>query len=104
MPWAIQRISDQAFLPIGKRGHFSRIEIGDYGPPRLFATKSGAQVSLHNWSLGYWRTEREWESTNEYGDGYYVQGIPVPIGKGARDKNDYRVVEVQLVVSEEKAA
>lgn len=101
MPWAIQRISDGAFLPLHKRGHFSRTEIGDYGPPRLFATKNGAQVSMHNWCSGYWHTEREWESTNEYGDGYYVQGLPVPIGKGARDKNDYRVVEVQLIVKDE---
>lgn len=100
MPWAIQRIKDGEFLPHGRKGHFSRTEVGDYGPPRLFMTKSGAQVSLHNWSLGQWRCDTEWESTNEYGDGYYIQGLPVPTGKGARNKADYRVVEVQILVKD----
>ena len=93
--YAIQRKSDGALLPDCRR-HNSYTEFVDYGPPRLFCTKAGANTALHNWSLGYWRTSTEWEATDEYGSGFHVQTTPAPIGKGMRDKADYRVIEVRL--------
>lgn len=50
--------------------------------------------------MGYWATSKEWESTNEYGDGFYYQGLPKPIGKGMRDKSHYRVVPISIMVKE----
>jgi hypothetical protein len=97
--FAIRRILDGKLMPQGK--YPSRTEFSDYGPPRLFPTRGGAQTSLRMWCEGYWATERAFESTNEFGEGFYYQGLPVPIGKGQRDPNDYGVVEVQLTVLEE---
>jgi len=93
--YAIERIADGALLPDVRR-HNSYAEFGDYGPPRLFCTAGGAVMALRNWCLGHWGTSNEWESTNEYGEGYYVQGIPRPIGEGMRDRALYRVVEVKV--------
>jgi len=95
--WAIQRISDGRLLPTS-RGHASYVEFDDGTPPRLFMTKSGAHAALRNWAAGYWATKNEWESTNEYGDGFYYQGLPVPIGKGMRDASKCRIVAVKLEV------
>ena len=93
--WAISRKSDGALLPDARR-HNSYTEFGDYGSPRLFCTKAGAHTALNNWCRGYWRTGKEWEATDEYGSGFYVQGLPVPIGKGMRNKEEYEVVEIKL--------
>ncbi len=88
--WAIRRKSDGALLPAGLPGHRSRTEFGEYGPPRLFVTKTGAQVSMRAWLAGPWRTSLEFGATDEYGNGNYYQGAPAPIGQP-------RDVEVEVV-------
>lgn len=98
MLWAIQRISDGKLLPVSK--HPSYAEFDDGTPPRLFTTKPSAHAALRNWALGYWHTAKEWESANEYGEGFYYQGLPIPIGKGMRDASQCRVVSVKLEVED----
>jgi len=93
--YAIERIADGALLPDVRR-HNSYAEFDSYGAPRIFCTKTGANTALINWCAGYWRCLTEWESTNEYGDGYYIQGLPAPIGEGMRDRALYRVIEVKV--------
>jgi hypothetical protein len=95
--YAIRRKSDHKLMP-NRDDHKSRIEFGDYGPPRLYTTVGGAKTSLRLWCLGYWGVEKAFEATNEYGDGFYYQGLPVPLGKGQRNPDDYEIVSVQLFV------
>lgn len=47
-------------------------------PPRLFISRAAALTALRMWRQGHWRATKEWESSSEYGDGYYVQGLPAP--------------------------
>ena len=94
--YAISRKSDGALLPDARR-HNSYTEFGDYGAPRLFPTLAGAKTALANWCMGYWRTGVEFDATDEYGSGNYVQTTTAPIGKGMRNKNEYEVVEMRLV-------
>jgi hypothetical protein len=95
--WAIQRISDGKLLP-SSRSHASYVEFDDGTPPRLFMTKPGAHAALRNWAMGFWATTKEWEATDEYGGGFYYQGLPCPIGKGMRDVSQCRIVKVNLQV------
>ena len=93
--WAIRRKSDGAYLPQGLPGHHSKTEFEDYGPPRLFVTRSGAQVSARAWLAGPWRTTLEFDATDEYGSGNYYQGTPAPIGKPRNE--EIEVVRVKLL-------
>ena len=93
--WGIRRKSDGALLPAGLPGHRSRTEFGDYGPPRLFTTETGAQVSMRAWLAGPWRTTLEFDATDEYGSGNYYQGPPAPVGKPRTE--EVEVVKLRLL-------
>lgn len=96
--WAIREKTSKRLMPIGSRGYHSRTEFHDHGPPRLFTTIGGAKTSLNMWCKGYWATEKAFETTNEYGDGFYYQGLPVPLGKGQRDESLYEIVKIDIFV------
>jgi hypothetical protein len=98
--YAIRRLYDGKLMPDTGTGKRSRTEFEDYGPPRLFMTIGGAKTSLSMWCQGIWALETEWESTNEYGEGYYVSGLPVPLGKHQRNPVDYEVISVSLNIKE----
>lgn len=61
-------------MPLGG----TRAEFTNDLPPRLFPSRAAALTALRAWRLGHWTVGREWESTNEYGDGYYVSTAPEP--------------------------
>jgi hypothetical protein len=96
--WAIREKTSKRLMPIGSRGYASRTEFHDHGPPRLFTTIGGAKNSLNMWCMGYWATEKCYEVTDEYGSGYDYQGLPVPLGKGQRDKSLYEIVKIDIFV------
>lgn len=96
--WAICQRSTGALLPLRSDNRHSHAEFTDYGPPRLFKTKGGAATALRHWRKGPWVSTREWDSINEYGDGFYVQGLPAPKGNAPTDRqgSEYAVVPVTL--------
>jgi len=49
-------------------------------PPRLFPSYAAAHSALRKWLEGHWGQSREWESTGDYGEGFYYQGLPAPLG------------------------
>lgn len=107
--WAIRRKADGKLRPVTRypRSNTS-VEFDDYGEPRLYLTRSAALNSLSWWLSGIAKLELEWESTDEYGSGYYVTGLPTP--GNCRDKagnfrrrDEYEVVEVSLVFWEPAA-
>ena len=55
--YAIQRFSDGAFLPAGRKRGFTHDKPTKDKPPRLFTKKSSAEAALRWWKMGTW-TER----------------------------------------------
>jgi hypothetical protein len=85
-------------MPNPKGVSKSHVTFNDHGPPRIFQTIGGAKTALRLWSEGHWGIETAWESTNEYGDGYYIQGLPKPLSKHKRDITQYEIVVIDLII------
>lgn len=99
--WAIRRKSDGRLRPVTSYPRSNtRVEFDDCGEPRLYLTRAAAVVSHHWWLRGIARKDRDWESTDEYGSGYYVDGLPIPGSSTDRNPTDYEIVEVSLVIWE----
>lgn len=94
--WAIRRKADGKLMPLTKKP--SQAVFEDDGPPRLFLSVAGAKTSMRMWCQGRWRVGLEWESINEFGEGFYYQGLPEPIEGTARNPETVEVVSVWLRV------
>lgn len=71
-------------------------------PPRLFTDENTAKRALTSWLAGSWKTELEFESTNEYGSGFHYRDVPSPHKKANRIKEDMKVVPVYLYTDAEE--
>lgn len=104
--WAIRRKTDGRLRPVTRYpSSNTRVEFEDYGEPRLYLTRAAALTSLDWWLGGIAKMSVEWESTNEYGEGYYVSGLPEMgngLGRNKQPRNpaDYEIVEVSLLIWE----
>ena len=90
--------------PLGRMGrggsHTEPVDCsGNKENPRLFPTKLGASRALSAWLQGKFNAEREWESENEYGGGYYVSALPSVTPQPHRKKEEMEVVEFHLTSS-----
>lgn len=91
--YAIQRKSDGAFLPWGRRGSNSHVEPSKTEPPRLFETKAGATNCLVMWSQGVWHLRRS-GGGGMFADDYAAWFDVEP--DTARKREDYEVIPVAV--------
>ncbi|MDR5839369.1 hypothetical protein [Caballeronia sp. LZ034LL] len=100
--YAIRHKPTGFFIPDPDRiqwraSHLQPVDCSGDGPnPRLFHTELSAKRALSAWLQGRWKAELEWESTDEYGSGFYYQSLPVPTPIPDRVKEDMEVVPIRL--------
>lgn len=106
--WGIQHIPSGKLLRQQTKGYgHTQLDVEDSPdshetkerivlPPRLFTSEEKAKRALTLWLSGSWKTELEFESTDEYGSGFYYRDSPIPIKKHDRVKEDMRVVPIYL--------
>ena len=90
--WGIREKHSQRLMPDVRGVGRTRVNFGDYGPPRLFTTIGGAKTALRMWCQGIWSSSRNYE------DGHYYLDLPEPTGKQARNPDLYEVVRIELFV------
>jgi hypothetical protein len=100
--YAIRHKPTGFFIPDPDRiqwraSHVQPVDCAGDGPnPRLFVTELAAKRALSAWLQGKWKAELNWESTDEYGSGFYYKDLPVPNTVEGRVKEEMEVVPFRL--------
>jgi hypothetical protein len=92
--YAIQR-KGGGLLPQSRNRNNTHVEVGDYGPPRLFLSARAARNALTCWLQGIWYRDQDGE--------IHSPSPSDPRGYGRnngqnRDPDLYEVVEIVLFV------